>query len=61
MGGAGSSARGTHQEADHNGLADGWRMKLFDDDDDEEDEDDDDDDDEDDDGYYCYQYHYTYY
>ena len=60
MGGAGSSARGTHQEADHNGLADGWRMKLFDDDD-EEDEDDDDDDDEDDDGYYCYQYHYTYY
>ena len=60
MGGAGSSARGTHQEADHNGLADGWRMKLFDDDDEEEDEDDDDDD-EDDDGYYCYQYHYTYY
>ena len=60
MCGAGSSARGTHQEADHNGLADGWRMKLFDDDDEEEDEDDDDDD-EDDDGYYCYQYHYTYY
>ena len=60
MGGAGSSARGTHQEVDHNGLADGWRMKLFDDDDEEEDEDDDDDD-EDDDGYYCYQYHYTYY
>jgi hypothetical protein len=58
LGGAGSSARGTHQEADHNGLADGWRMKLFDDDDDDED---DDDDDEDDGSYYYYQYHYTYY
>jgi hypothetical protein len=57
LGGAGSSARGTHQEADHNGLADGWRMKLFDDDDDDEDDDDDDDDG----SYYYYQYHYTYY